>query len=782
MFYVYADGKLIYHPLEETLIITAPRLTLEMGKAGSFQFGLPPNNKFYDSLQKLKTKITVEIDDTEVFRGRILSETKDSYNIRTIYCEGDLAYLVDSVQKGEKYTGTTHELFRKIIAAHNARVEEDKRFEVGTIGIEDREIILTGQSSEITDEDSDSFDYKQIAINSITNEWKTTYDYIETCLINYCGGYLRTRREGDKTYLDLATDFGNSADQQIEFGINMLELTEEVSAEDLFTVLIPLGDDNLTIEAVNNGSDELVDTEMAAIYGRIVKTHVFENVNQPSTLLENGQRFLTNHANVPATITIRAVDMHLLDDQIPVIKIGDSVPVKSKPHNITRNLNCTKIEYDFENLGNCTFTFGTLQQSLTERYRKDKSQSEEKAASGGASGGGAAGSAAEEAAKQIGDKIYDAWINVDEETGHIDLGTLYTEYKNAKVVLENSCGINIDAPDGNINICDLKIKYDEQQNEILKQGARIDLVNDETHASINLAVSRITTLEGLESGHYASIVLRVDDLESSIELKADKVTLDAMNVNLNAHTSRLQGLEDDLKESKVDITTLYETTNEADERLTANETKITSLSNSTESKITALASRTTATEEKTASLEIRVSDTESEINLKADKTTINSKITKINGRLETAEADIKTLKSEYAEIDTLISNKIDAKIADVSWLKSKLVTVTSLIASNAVYGATIKMGGVLVATQDWVNTQLANYASSSHSHAWSAITGKPSSFTPTKHRHSFSASQTIANGHTHKVKIDGTYYTSLGVSTNSSHSVSISGTTGYYPT
>lgn len=778
MFYVYADGNLIYHPLEETLIITAPRLTLEMGKAGSFQFGLPPNNKFYDSLQKLKTKITVEIDDTEVFRGRILSETKDSYNIRTIYCEGDLAYLVDSVQKGEKYTGTTHELFRKIIAAHNARVDEDKRFEVGIIGIEDREIILTGQSSEITDEDSDSFDYKQIAINSITNEWKTTYDYIETCLISYCGGYLRTRREGEKTYLDLATDFGNSADQQIEFGINMLELTEEVSAEDLFTVLIPLGDDNLTIESVNNGSDELVDAEMAAIYGRIVKTHVFENVNQPSTLLENGQRFLTNHANIPATITIRAVDMHLLDDQIPVIKIGDSVPVKSKPHNIVRSLNCTKIEYDFENLGNCTFTFGTLQQSLTERYRKDKNKSTD---TGGASGGGAAGSAAEEAAKEMGDKFYDAWINVDPETGHIDLGTLYKEFKNAKVVLENSCGINIDAPDGNINIYDLKTKYDDQEKEILKQAARIELINDDTHAQIELVASRVTTVEELEAGHYASIVLRVDDLESSIELKADRVTLDAMNVNLNAHTSRIQGLEDDLKESKVDITTLYETTNEANERLTANETKITSLSNSTESTITALASRTTATETKTASLEIRISDTESEINLKADKTTIDSKITKLTGRLETAEAEISTLKSEYADIDTLVSKKIEASRADLSYLKTKGLTVDNLYANNYVSSPAIRMGGATVATQNWVNEQLKNYASSSHSHAWSAITGKPSSFTPTKHRHSFSASQSIANGHTHKVTVNGQTYTSQGVSTNATHSISISGDTGYYP-
>lgn len=39
----------------------------------------------------------------------------------------------------------------------------------------------------------------------------------------------------------------------------------------------------------------------------------------------------------------------------------------------------------------------------------------------------------------------------------------------------------------------------------------------------------------------------------------------------------------------------------------------------------------------------------------------------------------------------------------------------------------------------------------------------------------------IANGHTHKVKINGTTYTSQGVSTNISHSVSISGNTGYYP-
>lgn len=48
----------------------------------------------------------------------------------------------------------------------------------------------------------------------------------------------------------------------------MLDLTEEISAEDVFTVLIPLGDENLTIESVNNGRDELVDEAAVQRYGR----------------------------------------------------------------------------------------------------------------------------------------------------------------------------------------------------------------------------------------------------------------------------------------------------------------------------------------------------------------------------------------------------------------------------------------------------------------------------------------------------------------------------------
>ena len=412
MFHIYVDGKSIYEPIDDELIVNSPKLTLEMGKAGSLQFIVPPFHRYYNLFQQLKTIVTVELDGVEIFRGRVLTVNRNFNNMRTVYCEGNLAYLVDSVQKGKKFKGTTYELFKKIIQRHNSRVESEKKFTVGTINIEDREIILSGQSDKEQEQaenlETTNFDYEQIVLDSIVDDWQTSFEYIESCLIDYCGGYLRTRRVGNTNYIDLVTDYGNTAVQEIEFGTNLLDLTEEVSAEDVFTVLIPLGDDNLTIADVNNGSDELVDAAGVERFGRIVKTHVFDNVDKASTLLENAQRFMASHVNMPITITVKAVDMHLIDKNVREIYIGDRVHVNTLPHNIVDYLTCTKIEYDLDNPANNTYTFGTPRQTMTERYRKDKAKANKDSKSRGGKSGGASGQAADEEAKKDLDEFFDA--------------------------------------------------------------------------------------------------------------------------------------------------------------------------------------------------------------------------------------------------------------------------------------------------------------------------------------------------------------------------------------
>ena len=845
MFYIYANGKSIYQPMDNTLSLFSPKLTLEMGKAGSLQFQIPPSNKYYNALPQLTTTITVEMDDIEIFRGRVLTNNRNFNNVRTIYCEGDLAYLVDSVQKAEKYDGKAHALFRKIIAAHNARVEASKRFTVGNITVEDRDVLLTGKSDDIQDAETGKFDYKQIAINSIADEWQNTFDFIETCLIDYTGGYLRTRRQNGVTYVDLLADYGTTATQDIEFGKNLLDLTEEVSAEDVFTVLIPLGDENLTIESVNNGSDELVDAAAVARYGRIVKTHVFDSVNDPNTLLENGQRFLASNVNAPVTITVKAVDMHLVDPNASPIFVGDRVHVTSVPHDMLDTLTCTKIEYDMENPANNTYTFGTPKQSLTERYRKDKAKQDSEQSHGGA--GGVGGAADEEAKKQL-DEFFDAWINVDPEAAHIDLGTLYKKFNDAKEVLESSCGISLDAPTGNINIKTLRKEFDDMGQVQKEQSAYIDLLNNELGARIDLVASQHQTLADLESSHYAQLTIITNDQESKIA----------------ANTENIKKLDGQMTESRTNITQLSndlqaqialeaEHKQSLDSQITTTKTSIQSVANDLEAQIKLEASHHSSQGTKIASIETKANANESSIRLKANKTYVDSEILSVTGKIEAAEAKIITMEAIEAKIESLVSKKIEANNADISWLTAKMLTLdVGVYAPYVRASSDMTLGGKTVATREWTNTKLGDYAtqawvenkkyltslpdtirvgtisatgnmyfegwtvatrrwcettkafatqawvteqlkayakadhthseyaSSSHSHTWSSITGKPSTFTPSSHRHSFSGSTSLAWGHMHTTSSSFKAGDRTGgVYNYSAKTVSISGNTGY---
>ena len=480
MFQIFAGDSLVYEPGDSDLVLLTPKLTLEMGKAGSLEFTVPAGHPHIELLKQLTKPVAVDLDGKRIFRGRVLSGSRTFYNQREIYCEGVLSYLVDSVQKAVKYDGKTHALFRQIISNHNARMPAEKQFTVGNITVPDQDIHLLGQSDDIS-----RYDYSQIAINSIVDNWNTTYDYIETCLISYCGGYLVVRQENDINYIDWVSDYTNTATQEIVFGENLLDLTDETTAEDIFTVLIPLGDDNLTIKSVNHNSDEIVDADKVAKYGRIIKTNVFSNVTNAQTLLENGRRYLADNGDVPTTLTITAIDLHSVYPEIEAIQLGDRVYIRSDPHELSQYLTCTKIEYDLEKPENTVYTFGREKQTLTKRYREDKrAQSDTYGNTAGGGGGGIGAAAADEAGgwhwlddnitADTDEKIeaseqkteekftnfYDEWIDFDPDhpDGKISLGALAELYlgkdgdEGDRYKLINNVGIDLDAPSGQISL------------------------------------------------------------------------------------------------------------------------------------------------------------------------------------------------------------------------------------------------------------------------------------------------------------------------------------------
>lgn len=353
MYTVYSDGELLYSPMlsKDGYGIISPKVTVETGKAGSMSFVLPPDNVMYNKIDKLKSIITVYQNGEELFRGRVLHDSKDFYSRKNVYVEGDLAFLLDSPVRPYEYRGDIPTLFKRYIDGHNASVEEEKRFEIGRVTV------------------TDSNNY----INRSNSNYSNTLDEIKDKIIKTHGGYLRRRLENGIRYIDLIEDFGVINNQIIEFGVNLLDISQYITAEDVFTCLIPVGTtdedtgERLTIKSVNDGKDYIEDEEAISIFGRIWKTETWDDVTVASNLLRKGIQFLKSGIEMAVSLNVKAVDLNLIDVNTEKIKLGDKIRVISKPHNIDRYFMCTKIVLDLVNPDKNVYTLGNAYKTLTEK-------------------------------------------------------------------------------------------------------------------------------------------------------------------------------------------------------------------------------------------------------------------------------------------------------------------------------------------------------------------------------------------------------------------------------
>lgn len=330
---LYVDGELFFANdwNEKEYRLISPKIKLELNKAGSVEFTILPTHPFYNAFSQMKSIVTAYRDDRLIFDGRVLSDDTDNYKQRRVYCEGALAYLVDSVLPPCKGTRTAEEHYRLIINAHNEQVEPEKRFSPGIVSIDQK------SESQIFGEDS----------------YREDFSSIETDLLDAYGGYLRIRYDDNTRYLDYIKSYDSRNSQKIMFGSNLLDLTNKRSGEDLFTVLLPIGKDKLTIEGAGLSSKYthngryLENSEAIAQYGRIVKLIDFGNVENPNTLLNKAEKYMSdNYKGIPPELTIKAFDLHTFYPTIKPFNLGDDIVIESEPHGISRTLMCTVIELD----------------------------------------------------------------------------------------------------------------------------------------------------------------------------------------------------------------------------------------------------------------------------------------------------------------------------------------------------------------------------------------------------------------------------------------------------
>lgn len=371
MYKIVMDGNTIYYPSDGKAALISSTLNLELNTAGSLSFICPPENPYYEKIYNRKSIVSVYRDEKEIFIGEVREQTKDLRGNKKVQCVGLLSYLADSIQPQMEYHDKTpYQLLSKFLKIHNEQVDEKKKIMLGRVTVSD----------------------PNNSLYRFTN-YETTMEVIMTKMVDKLGGYLKLRREEEGLYLDYLRleEMGKATEQSIEFGVNLLDYTEDLSAEDITTAIIPLGkeidgDENdilkkyTDIQSVNDGKNYLVSKEAKDEFGWVCRVIRWDDVTVPENLLRKGAAWLKDNQFEMVELALSAVDLSEFGMPIETIECGDRVRCIAYPFGMDRIFPVMKQTIPLQKPGEIKVVLGSNQakgyiQSSQDAVRQLKEES-----------------------------------------------------------------------------------------------------------------------------------------------------------------------------------------------------------------------------------------------------------------------------------------------------------------------------------------------------------------------------------------------------------------------
>ena len=388
MYKIKCDGYFLHNPDIDINVVNG-QCKMEINKTGSLTFYMPPNHPYIKKINKLKSEIILYNSDKPIFYGRVLNMSTDIDGMIYVECEGELSYLLDSIQRGTTriITGSNsvQMLFSDALAEHYRLVKDnpEKVFNVGKVTV------------------TDSNDY----IRSVAN-YENTLDFINEKIIKRFGGYLKiTRDEDGKKRLNYLSIPETNLSQTIELGKNIIELEKSVKGETVYTALIPLGakiepeegsqsseEKRVTIGELPDSTDGTIvkhlnyiyDTAAVEKYGWIFNTEKWDDVTLAENLLKKAKVKLKQNVNESSIVELTAIDLSVTSSKIEAFEVGEKVHCISKFHDIDEWMIIKTIELDIDNPANNKIKLVESidveynDESLTEQRNDDKKENDEK--------------------------------------------------------------------------------------------------------------------------------------------------------------------------------------------------------------------------------------------------------------------------------------------------------------------------------------------------------------------------------------------------------------------
>ena len=210
---------------------------VEINKAGELSFLMTKSCSSYNLFSKERSVLTLIRDNSvTLFRGVVKLIETDLFFQRTITANSDLIYLSDSVFEphGDDIEEKPIARFKRIIDHHNVEMQGDpeKQIQVGNF----------------------TFTYGADKVEKYTKNggYKDTMSQLQNDFKDFYGFYnIRYNADYSQKWLDYTETTGKSSSQDLKFAVNIEDYQFKDTVDDLFTVLIPCGGDNLTLSGQN---------------------------------------------------------------------------------------------------------------------------------------------------------------------------------------------------------------------------------------------------------------------------------------------------------------------------------------------------------------------------------------------------------------------------------------------------------------------------------------------------------------------------------------------------
>ena len=512
MYRILYNKQEIYGPGLDMAIIE-PLLEIELNAAGRLEFTIPVTRStalnehsdgIWDLIEVFRGEIEVWEEDTCIWFGRPLEITRDWNNNKKVVCEGALAYFNDTVQETQEYKNSKTVLYsdplipdyanctgflNKLIENHNDQLDKD-----------DANSKLRHFKVVPVTEDTRSSWVENSKIWRKT-DFQTTAECLQSMCLDTNGGYFLLGKEWnevDQDYVNTISWFKKpplGTSQDITFGTNLLDVSQDLNGSDLCTVLYPTASNDIYVNYATKYTEEnpytvrrddgseghiihtakaeryITHVEGYQKYGRIVKIKNFDineldssvdnyHTKNSNRLFEKAAKWLDEQNTEELTIECSAADLHYIKpEEYTKLQVGQTVHVVDDVHGITRDLYIFKMTMNLDS-GVKKIVLGTPpKKELTDIIKPSTNSSTRNSAGGGGNSGsggdGGSGGSVDIPVKDVkvrrpGEGSYSSVVSG--KTAKIDLSDLVSDVRLGPNSVKNSDGTFKMMAGENINI------------------------------------------------------------------------------------------------------------------------------------------------------------------------------------------------------------------------------------------------------------------------------------------------------------------------------------------